>query len=192
MNTTSQSVKTAQYRFGRFTRPIVLAVIGTMKPRWNDFDPPIDEEVCAHIERDFSRFPLRAKIMILLMFHVIQWGGPLARRAPVPFTWLSPDARADRLRGLHNSKRQLPHLIFKALKTMVLIVCYSRPSVEQYLGLVRSDWQMSRLRLREQLLAVDRKRAKLPPTPLPLGAADTVHPDDILQDEPVLLPYNGE
>lgn len=192
MNTTLRTTTKQPYRFGRWTRPIVLAIIATMKPRWKDFDPPIEEDVCAHIERDFSRFPLRAKIMILLMFQVIQWGGPLAMRLPVPFTWLSPDRRADRLRRLRNSKRQLPHLIFKALKTMVLIVCYSHPSIERYLGLVRPEWQLSRLRLREHLLNVDRQRTHLPPTPEPLGSAGTVEPHDMLQNNPALLPYEGK
>jgi hypothetical protein len=167
------------YRFPRGARKVVASVIDTIKPRWSDWDPPIDAVVLQTLERDLAYFPALPRFLVRLSLIWLQWGGLCLLQFPVRFTSMDLAGRTKRFHRLFHVRPQLLHLLVKIIKTHVLFICYTQPEVEAKLGVPRRAWIEDRKAFRRELLEADRARAELPPTPQPLGTP-TVDPGHYL------------
>ena len=156
------------FRLSRRQRAVLRAFVEVVKPRWDDYDPPIEDTVVAKMERDMGRFPPLQRRLMLVLLWLLQWGGPLARDWPVPFTRLSPERRTRRVERLLHARGRFRYLVPKILKTHALLICYGTPEVERYLGIERHAWRANRRRFRAALVAADGDRV-LPAPPAALG-----------------------
>lgn len=160
-----------------------MAAISTIKPRWDDFDPPVEEWLLHKIERDMARFPGVNRFAVLLAFWFVQWSGPLLLRGLRPFTALSPEQRTERFSLFVDTHNRLLRSIGKALLAVVLVNYYIIPVVEAYIGADRTAWRDNRKALRERLVAGRPPGDEAPSVPSPLGSDGVVSPSEYLSVE---------
>lgn len=161
-------------------RRFLRAAVGTIKPRWDDFDPPVEEQLVAKIEQDLSAFPRLQILGVKLIMFLIQWSGPLLFRGLRPFTSLTPDEREARLRSFTDSPSPAMRYLARAVVSIVVINYYSLPEVQRYIGVDRQAWLQNRIALRARLLAAHPAGPDAPAPPEPLGSAGVITPDRYL------------
>lgn len=166
--------------FSPRARRFLRAAVETIKPRWDDFDPPVEDRLVAKIEQDLSAFPRFHILGIKLILFLIQWSGPLLLRGLRPFTALSAEERDARMRLFSESDSATMRYLARAVVSVVVINYYALPEVQRYLGVERDVWVRDRIALRERLLAAHPPGPEAPPPPAALGSAGVVTPERYL------------
>lgn len=164
----------------RCARRFLRAAVPAIKPRWDDFDPPVEGLLIDKIESDLSQFSRQHRLAVFALFFLFQWSGPLFLRGVRPFSLLSPDQRYRRLLFFTESRSPLLRNLAKALITLVIVNYYTLPEVQAYIGVDRGAWRADRVALRQRLVAAHPPGPQAPKTPAPLGSQGVVAPGSYL------------
>lgn len=167
-------------RLPRRARAFLRAAIPIIKPRWDDFNPPVEALLLDKIERDLSNFPRPHRLAIFALFFLFQWSGILFLRGIRPFSALSPRQREQRLRFFTESHSPMLRNLAKAVITLVVVNFYALSEVQAYIGVNREAWRADRIALQRRLLAAHPPGAQAHPTPAALGSDGVVLPHSYL------------
>ncbi|GMV38365.1 MAG: hypothetical protein AMXMBFR64_00810 [Myxococcales bacterium] len=164
----------------RCARRFLRAAVPAIKPRWDDFDPPVEGLLIDKIESDLSQFSRQHRLAVFALFFLFQWSGPLFLRGVRPFSMLSPEQRHRRLHTFTESRSPLLRNLAKALITLVIVNYYTLPEVQAYIGVDRQGWRADRIALQRRLLSAHPPGPDAPRSPAPLGSRGVVAPESYL------------
>lgn len=174
---------TRDFAFRGRRRRIARALVDAMVPRWPDFERELTDDVLEEVEMLVRQMPLHNQAGISLMLYALEFaGGPLALDGLRPLSALDRAAAVERLERIADHPIAPVRLMPMLLGTLISFSAYSRPDVEEFLGVPRRKWREDRRRLRDALVQIDGGR-KAPRTPTPLGGAPLVSVDDYLRFE---------
>lgn len=164
-------------------RRIARALVDAMVPRWPDFERELTDEVLDEIEQLVRHMPVVNQAGIAMMLYALEFaGGPLALDGLRPLTSLDRAAAVERLERIGDHPIAPIRMMPMLLGTLISFSAYSRPDVEEFLGVPRRRWRADRKRLRDALVQLDAMRPA-PRTPTPLGGAPLVTSETYLRFE---------
>ena len=162
------------------TRRVARALVSTIKPVEPGWDPPIEDEVIGKMERDMGRFSGVVRFGFVVMLWLLNLGGILVGRWPIPLTWQGSEGRQKQLTAFQHSRFPALRLAMRAIKTHIQIIIFCLPEVDERFGIDHQAWRRDRIAFRQRLVEADATRAELPKTPEALGSEGVTSPETYL------------
>ena len=167
------------------TRRIAEALVAAMAPQWPELDGErqrsLERAILADLELLMNHWPWAYRVVAQLGLWGLELGGPLMLAGARPLTWLSPEARVQRLERIEGGRVLLWKDLLQLYTTLIALSAYGQPAVEAHIGVERRRWRVNRAEFRRCLVEEDQHRSATPPTPEALGSEGVAPPDQYLE-----------
>lgn len=116
------------------TRSVARALIEVVKPRSDDFDLPIEDEILETLDNFINYFPIHMKYLFPVGLLLLQYGTWIFHGTIKTFTRLPLEERDRYVNGWVTSKISLRRDLVKGVKALCLTTFYSNPEVMAHVG----------------------------------------------------------
>jgi hypothetical protein len=115
-------------------RKTIRALIEIVKPRSDEFDPPVEDYMLDFLDNFYGHFPWHLKIAFPMGIYLLEFGTFIFHAWSKPFSKLSEREREVYIDGWVNSTMFVRRDLIKGVKGVCLTAYYSHPDVMAHIG----------------------------------------------------------